>query len=106
MLEKSIIAGIVAAGGDILNLPLFFDIVPDEVCPFGVTTDEEGNEVALTWAEYAASMSHIPTQVADKFYLEATDGQTRFAASTVIASGLDYLTIDELKALQVTQETN
>jgi hypothetical protein len=97
MLEKSIIAGIVAAGGDILNLPLFLEIDPTETCLF----NEE-----LTWLEYATAMSHIPTEVDNKFYLEATDGQTRFAASVVIASGLDYLTIDELKALQVTQETN
>jgi hypothetical protein len=90
MIDKATLEGIVAAGGDLLNYPLFLEIVPDETCLF----NEE-----LTWAEYAASISHVPTQVTDKFYLEATNGQINLPASEVLALGLPYLTSAELIAL-------
>ena len=93
MIDHATIEGIVGAGGDIYNMALFIEIDPDAEHH----EDEEGN--SITWAEYAASINHIPTEIDGKFYLEATDGQTNMTASEVIASGLTWFTTDEFKAM-------
>jgi len=93
--EKADAEAIVAAGGDVLNWATFLEIVPSEPCLF----NEE-----LTWLEYATAMSHVPTEINGAFYLELkeVDGVTAKPASEII--NLDYLTIDEVRALQLAAE--
>lgn len=93
MIDKPTITGLVTAGGDIENLSLFIEIDPE-------ATHHETEDGAVTWAEFAASINHIPQEMDGKFYMEATDGQNHFKASEVIASGLPWFTIAEYKALQ------
>lgn len=87
-INKQDITDIVSVGGDIENLPLFIEIDPESI-----------HHDDVTWAEFAASINHIPTEIDGTFYMEATDGQTALKASEVIASGLTWFTTAEFIAL-------
>lgn len=87
-LGRQDIIDIVGAGGDIENLPLFLEIDPEAI-----------HHDDVTWAEFAASINHIPTEIDGAFYMEATDGQINLPASEVIALGLTWFTTAEFIAL-------
>lgn len=91
MFDTATIQGVVGAGGDFENLPLFLEVEPDADCPL---------RADMTWAEYATFISHVLVEIDGAFYMEATDGQTNWKASEVIASGLPWLTHTELKAIE------
>lgn len=87
-IDHATIAGLVGAGGDIENLPLLIEIDPEAI-----------HHDDVTWAEFATSINHTPTEIDGVFYMEATDGQINLPASAVIASGLPWLTIVEFQTL-------
>lgn len=88
MLDKATIQGLVGAGGDIENLPLFLEIDPESI-----------HHDDVTWAEFATSINHVPTEINNVFYMEATNGNTPDKASRVIAYGLPWFTVSEYQAL-------
>lgn len=90
MFDKATIEGVIGAGGDFENLPLFLEIDPTADCP--LVED-------MTWAEYAASISHVPTEIGEAFYMEAVQNGGAMKASEVIALGLTWLTVAEYQAL-------
>ncbi len=96
MLDKATIAGIVKAGGDIENLPLFIEIDLTEEVPAAWNTGEE----AITWGDYTATPTIDPLKLEKKLYIEADK-----PASIVIASGLEYKTVAEIRAMQQAIET-
>jgi hypothetical protein len=90
MFDKATIQGVVGAGGDFENLPLFIEIDPAADCPL-----VEG----MTWAEYAASINHIPSEIDGKFYIEAVKNGKTMKASEVITLSLPWLTTVEFQVI-------
>ena len=60
---------IVAVGGDILDMPIFFEIVPTDICPFS-----DNNETWETWGIFGDS--HKPVQLGPKWYRSSAVGQS------------------------------
>lgn len=90
MFDHTTIEGVVGAGGDFENLPLFLEVEPDGDCP--LVED-------MTWAEYATSISHVLAEKNEAYYIEAVKNGAALKASEVIALGLPWLTAGEYIAL-------
>jgi len=87
---------IVAVGGDVIGLPVWFVIDEKDIgkpCPFG-----DGKGTWETWGVFGES--HKPTQIGDKWYRSNCVGQSGevLHASAWVSAGLVVITKDEFVA--------
>ena len=104
---------LVMTGGEAFDLPVFFEVVPTDLCPFSPTdaVDEEGTPIPQerwqTWGTTplinSDTLNHAPMQIGDKWYRSSIyKGQRMKAtewASLYFADPTKVLSEEQFKAL-------
>lgn len=98
MIDTQTLEGIIAAGGDAINFPLWIEVDPTAEVDAVFFTPAEGED-APTWADWKASINHTIDEPDGKAYTMAHNGSEYFPASVVIGSELNWITGAEYREL-------
>jgi hypothetical protein len=104
LIPLSMVDLIVAVGGDVEGLPVFFELSANPAtidCPFSTTTPKEKWS---TWGTFG--QSHIPTQIGNKWYRSSAVGESGTLMNASWWAALSRANVISLSTFQAIQSAN